>query len=149
MVPDGTGFAYQRRDSAVGGADVYVMDAASKNPGTRIMEGDCSGSAPCLPTLSCWQAIPVDAKPDAMSRLSSVTAFTGDNVVNATGASETVSNAVKRGKSQTFVIRIQNDGAVNDTVKGGPRAPPSRPRSCPGRRVQRTSRLRYWAGRIG
>jgi hypothetical protein len=54
-------------------------------------------------------------RPDGRVRLSSVAAFTGNNVYNTTGANQTVSTTAGRGVLRTFVVSAQNDGAATDS----------------------------------
>ncbi len=59
-------------------------------------------------------------RPDAQIRLSSQTAFAGNNVYNTTGAGQTRSATSGPGQRRTFVVRLQNDGNATDgfTVRG-------------------------------
>jgi hypothetical protein len=54
-------------------------------------------------------------RPDGRVRLSSVAALTGNNVYNTTGVNQTVRTTARRGVQRTFVISVQNDGAVSDS----------------------------------
>jgi hypothetical protein len=54
-------------------------------------------------------------RPDARVRLSTVTALTGNNVYNATGANQTVNTTAGRRVMRTFVVNVQNDGTGTDS----------------------------------
>jgi hypothetical protein len=59
-------------------------------------------------------------RPDGRVRLSTVTALSGNDVYNTTGTDQTVSTTAGRGVLRTFVLSVQNDGAVSDsyTLRG-------------------------------
>jgi hypothetical protein len=59
----------------------------------------------------------VKYRPDAMIKLASATSFVGDNIFNLTGTNQTVTINKKRGTSQSFSYRVQNDGTVADTFR--------------------------------
>jgi N-acetylneuraminic acid mutarotase len=53
-------------------------------------------------------------RPDAQIRLSSETAFAGNNIYNTTGAGQTKSATSAPGQTISFVVRAQNDGTATD-----------------------------------
>jgi hypothetical protein len=63
---------------------------------------------------------PPARQPDALIKLSSDAAYLGDGVYNLTGASQTRSATVAKGKSLTFFFQVQNDGGATDsfTIQG-------------------------------
>jgi hypothetical protein len=58
----------------------------------------------------------VKRRPDTLIATAKAGPFKGDNVYDATGASETLAHAVKRGGITTFWVKIQNDGNTSDTI---------------------------------
>jgi hypothetical protein len=71
-------------------------------------------------TLGAGPPPPLVYQPDNLIKLSSDSAYLGNNIYNTDGSSQTRSVSVKRGKSATFFAQIQNDGQGTDsfTVKG-------------------------------
>jgi len=63
-------------------------------------------------------------QPDAKIRTLAEASYTGDNLYNTTGASQTRTATCPPGQTTTFVFHAQNDGNVADTLKlTGPAAP--------------------------
>ncbi len=54
-------------------------------------------------------------RPDLLIRAMTTAAFLGGNVYNATGADQTVIQHASQGKAVGFVVRLQNNGAQQDT----------------------------------
>src|SRR5829696_22395 len=60
-------------------------------------------------------------RPDGQVRLSTAASYVGNNVYNATGTNQTASVTTAAGTSRTFMVNVQNDGAVSDSyVLRGP-----------------------------
>jgi len=64
---------------------------------------------------------PTGRQPDNLIKNSSESTYVGDNVYNNDGTGQTKSQSVKAGRSATFLVLIQNDGAATDSfiVQGG------------------------------
>jgi uncharacterized membrane protein len=62
-------------------------------------------------------AVTPDYQPDAKIKLSTDATFVGGNIYNAMGTDEYRSIVMAVGETQTFVIKIQNDGNVADVFK--------------------------------
>jgi hypothetical protein len=77
------------------------------------------------------------SRPDAQIRLSSQSAFVGNDVYNATGAGQTRSTTAPPGQRRSFVVRMQNDGSAPDAL---------RVRGCS---ASTGFRVRYFAGATG
>lgn len=58
---------------------------------------------------------PLVLRPDAMVRARTHGAFSGDNIYNQTGASQSVATRIARGQALTFTVRLQNDGNTPDS----------------------------------
>jgi hypothetical protein len=56
-------------------------------------------------------------RPDGLIKLSSATTYVGNNVYNLTGTNQTVTAKRKRGTSQSFSIKVQNDGTAFDSFR--------------------------------
>lgn len=74
-----------------------------------------SGGAPPFPAT--WDMFEIQYppyRPDAQVRLSSASAYTGNNVYGTTGGNQTLTVTAARGTTRTFVVNVQNDGAAAD-----------------------------------
>jgi uncharacterized membrane protein len=56
-------------------------------------------------------------QPDALIRTSAETAYTGNNVYNATAAGQSKSQTVANAAKATFLVQVQNDGNVAEALK--------------------------------
>ncbi len=59
-------------------------------------------------------------RPDALIRRAGARHYVGGNVLDATGARQTVTRRVRRGHRVSFLVRVENDGSVLDgyAIKG-------------------------------
>jgi hypothetical protein len=74
-----------------------------------------SGGAPSFPAT--WDMFEVQFprfRPDAQVRLSGAAAYTGDDVYDPTGTSQSASVRAAAGTTKTFSVNVQNDGATSD-----------------------------------
>jgi photosystem II stability/assembly factor-like uncharacterized protein len=101
-----------------------VQLAAAAGPDSTFdgWSGDCTGTGACQVTMDTARVVTATfvgpGVPDAQIAKGK-NAFAGDDVYNATGASQTKTASVKPGKSATFRLKIQNDGDPDSfTVKG-------------------------------
>jgi hypothetical protein len=58
---------------------------------------------------------PLVFRPDAMVRSGSSGPFSGNDIYNRTGASQTSTARIARGGTVTFAVRFQNDGNITDS----------------------------------
>ena len=75
------------------------------------------GNSPESNEVSGTPQAPATYKVDAEIRLSTQSAFVGNNVYNTTGASQARSANVRRGQTGQFVIRLRNEANVVDALK--------------------------------
>jgi len=62
-------------------------------------------------------ALVTTRRPDLLIRTSTETAYTGDNIYNADGTSQTKSLSVASGGKVMYALKVQNDGNVADSIK--------------------------------
>jgi len=79
----------------------------SSNYAITFVEGELNVAAAAAATA--W-------KPNGMVSLNNRT-YAGGNVINRTGAKQTLTAKVKRGAKRTFFIRVRNDGLFTDTLR--------------------------------
>jgi Ca2+-binding RTX toxin-like protein len=104
------------------GTQVTLTAAPDAGSGFAGWSGACSNAAgDCVVTMS--QARTVNAeftqqtfRSDALIKLSGNNSYIGNGIYNTTGASQTKSTAIKRGRSKTFFLSFQNDGNGVDTL---------------------------------
>jgi hypothetical protein len=93
--------------------------------------GDCSGTGTCDVTMNSDMAVnakfDLTYRPDAVVKLCGLSTgckinplphpWKGNNVYNTTGAKQTIKNvSIDNGEGVRFWIRIDNDGALADTI---------------------------------
>jgi hypothetical protein len=74
-----------------------------------------SGGAPTFPVT--WDMFEIQLpryRPDGQVKVSGAAAYIGNNVYNTTGSGQSASVTSARGATKTFVVNVQNDGAVSD-----------------------------------
>jgi hypothetical protein len=100
-----------------------VTLTATSDPGSLFIgwSGACTGTASCF--VSVAQARSVGAtfvipgyQPDGALKLTSTINFVGGNIYNTTARHQTVATKAKRGSRKSFVIAVQNDGNLNDSI---------------------------------
>jgi plastocyanin len=64
-------------------------------------------------------------QPDAMIRVGTSGPFTGNDIHNQTGVSQTATTTIARGATVTFAVRFQNDGNTTDSFLVKPGGTPS------------------------
>jgi alpha-tubulin suppressor-like RCC1 family protein len=70
-----------------------------------------------LPAVDLGGSPPVTYKVDGEIRRSTQTTFVGNGVYNLTGARQTRSTDVRRGRSGTFVLRFRNEASTVDDIR--------------------------------
>jgi hypothetical protein len=59
----------------------------------------------------------VKYRPDALIKLSAAHSYLGGNIYNLTGLNQTVKASRTRGATQTFTVRVENDGTASDLFR--------------------------------
>jgi hypothetical protein len=129
---DGTGMITSEADGIACGGDCSepyehgtpVVLTATPSAGSRFAgwSGACTGTGTCSVEMTEARAVTATFelnvyRPDGMVKLSTAGSFLGNNVYNATGRSQTVATKIRRARSKTFLVRIQNDGDVTDSFR--------------------------------
>ncbi len=110
--PDGSSIAFEsNRD---GNSEIYAMDADGGNQ-TRLTNNTANdGSVSWGPTAGP----PPQARPDAQVAGLPRGPWTGNDIYDASGATQAVAKSVARGSAANFYVRCQNDAAVADAFRG-------------------------------
>ncbi len=81
-----------------------------------------AAGVPSVAPILQLTANPTAGQSDGEIRLKKKSAWMGDGIYNGTGASQTITREIRRGKKKTFDLRVGNDGPVSGTfvVRGDP-----------------------------
>jgi uncharacterized delta-60 repeat protein len=101
-----------------GGAQTSPTGVAIAPGGKIVVAGtntDEAGASDIAAVRYGTKATAVQGRPDLLVGYRG--AFVGDGVYNHTGYHQSVTKTVKRGRSASFAITIQNDGNATDTIR--------------------------------
>jgi hypothetical protein len=107
-------------DTYAYGAVITLTAAADPSSAFSGWSGSgCSGTGTCQVAMTQTHLVKAtftgDHRPDSLLSLG-VGRFVGDNVYSATGAGESRSARLSRGKTATLHWRVQNDGGLSDVL---------------------------------